>query len=76
MQRPRLRAMTSDLRNRLLMLLVLPLMVFHQAQLMACGSLAARYAKQAVYAAIYETIQQIIANGISRLHILTLLSCR
>ena len=27
-------------------LLVLPLMVFHQAQLMACGSLAARYAKQ------------------------------
>ena len=26
MQRPRLRAMTSDLRNRLLMLLVLPLM--------------------------------------------------
>ncbi len=27
-------------------LLVLPLMLFHQAQLMACGSLAARYAKQ------------------------------
>ncbi|MBK8447930.1 MAG: bile acid:sodium symporter [Micropruina sp.] len=27
-------------------LLVLPLMVFHQAQLMACGSLASRYAKQ------------------------------
>ncbi|GAA0345442.1 bile acid:sodium symporter family protein [Micropruina glycogenica] len=27
-------------------LLVLPLMVFHQAQLMACGSLAARYARQ------------------------------
>ncbi|MBP8919480.1 MAG: bile acid:sodium symporter family protein [Micropruina sp.] len=28
-------------------LLVLPLMIFHQAQLMACGSLAARYARQA-----------------------------
>ena len=27
-------------------LLVLPLMLFHQAQLMACGSLAGRYAKQ------------------------------
>lgn len=27
-------------------LLVLPLMVFHQAQLMACGSLASRYAKE------------------------------
>lgn len=27
-------------------LLVLPLMIFHQAQLMACGSLASRYAKQ------------------------------
>lgn len=27
-------------------LLVLPLMIFHQAQLMACGALAARYAKQ------------------------------
>ncbi len=27
-------------------LLVLPLMLFHQAQLMACGSLATRYAKQ------------------------------
>ena len=31
-------------------LLVLPLMVFHQAQLMACGSLAARYARQ-----VYDT---------------------
>ena len=28
-------------------LLVLPLMIFHQAQLMACGSLASHYAKQA-----------------------------
>lgn len=28
-------------------LLVLPLMIFHQAQLMACGALATRYAKQA-----------------------------
>ena len=28
-------------------LIVLPLMVFHQAQLMACGTLAARYARQA-----------------------------
>ena len=28
-------------------LLVLPLMIFHQAQLMACGSLASRYARQA-----------------------------
>ena len=28
-------------------LMVLPLMVFHQAQLMACGSLAARYAREA-----------------------------
>ena len=28
-------------------LLVLPLMIFHQAQLMACGSLASRYAKEA-----------------------------
>jgi len=27
-------------------LLVLPLMIFHQAQLMACGSLASRYARQ------------------------------
>jgi len=27
-------------------LLVLPLMIFHQAQLMACGSLASRYAKE------------------------------
>lgn len=27
-------------------LLVLPLMIFHQAQLMACGSLAGRYARQ------------------------------
>ena len=27
-------------------LIVLPLMVFHQAQLMACGSIAARYARQ------------------------------
>lgn len=28
-------------------LVVLPLMVFHQAQLMACGTLASRYARQA-----------------------------
>lgn len=28
-------------------LIVLPLMIFHQAQLMACGALAARYAKEA-----------------------------
>jgi solute carrier family 10 (sodium/bile acid cotransporter), member 7 len=28
-------------------LLILPLMVFHQAQLMACGTLAGRYARQA-----------------------------
>lgn len=29
-------------------LIVLPLMIFHQAQLMACGSLAARYARREV----------------------------
>ncbi len=28
-------------------LMVLPLMIFHQAQLMACSALAARYAKAA-----------------------------
>ncbi len=33
--------------GQLIGLLVLPLMVFHQAQLMACGALASRYAREA-----------------------------